>query len=50
MALKMDIKLYQRLGYTIMKRMDYTSDMVYKFRAAIKKYIVPLAEKLREKQ
>lgn len=50
MALKMGYKNYTELGYAIMKRMDYTSDMVDKFRAAIKKYIVPLAEKLREKQ
>lgn len=50
MALKMGYKNYIELGYARMKRMDYNIGMVTEFRENIKKYIVPLAEKLREKQ
>lgn len=49
-ALKMGYKNYTELGYILMKRMDYNKEMVNNFRANIKKYIVPLAEKFREKQ
>lgn len=50
MALKMGYKNYVELGYARMKRMDYNEEMVNRFRDNIKKYVVPLAEKLREKQ
>ncbi len=50
MAVKMGYKNYVELGYAKMKRMDYNEEMVNKFRENVKKYIVPLAEKLREKQ
>lgn len=50
MAVKMGYKNYVELGYARMKRMDYNEEMVNKFRENVKKYIVPLAEKLRDKQ
>ena len=50
MAIKMGYKNYKELGYARMKRMDYNETMVTGFRNDIKKYIVPLAEKLRHKQ
>jgi M3 family oligoendopeptidase len=50
MSHKMGYKNYVELGYARMKRMDYDEEMVNKFRENVKKYIVPLAEKLREKQ
>lgn len=50
MAIKMGYKNYKELGYARMKRMDYNETMVTGFRNDIKKYIVPLAEKLRLKQ
>ena len=50
MAIKMGYKNYKELGYARMKRMDYNEIMVTGFRKDIKKYIVPLAEKLRVKQ
>jgi M3 family oligoendopeptidase len=50
MAVKMGYKNYIELGYARMKRMDYNEEMVNKFRENVKKYIVPLAEKLRENQ
>ena len=49
-AIKMGYKNYKELGYARMKRMDYNEIMVTGFRNDIKKYIVPLAEKLRVKQ
>ena len=50
MGVKMGYKNYIELGYARMKRMDYNEEMVNRFRENVKKYIVPLAEKLREKQ
>ncbi len=50
MALKMGYKNFKELGYARMKRMDYDEKMVADFRDSIKKYFVPLAEKLRAKQ
>lgn len=50
MAVKMGYKNYIELGYARMKRMDYNEEMVNNFRENVKKYIVPLAEKLRENQ
>ena len=50
MAIKMGYKNYKELGYARMKRMYYNEIMVTWFRKDIKKYIVPLAEKLRVKQ
>ena len=50
MGVEMGYKNYIELGYARMKRMDYNEEMVISFRENVKKYIVPLAEKLREKQ
>ncbi|HMS65613.1 MAG TPA: M3 family oligoendopeptidase [Ignavibacteria bacterium] len=50
MSQKMNYKNYKELGYARMKRMDYNEEMVADFRKNIKKYIVPLAVKLRDKQ
>ncbi|MCY7363676.1 MAG: M3 family oligoendopeptidase, partial [Ignavibacteria bacterium] len=50
MAVKMGYKNFVELGYARMKRMDYNAEMVLKFREGIKKYFVPLADKLRVKQ
>lgn len=50
MAIKMGYKNFVELGYARMKRIDYNEEMVDKFRENVKKYIVPLASKLREKQ
>ncbi len=50
MGVKMGYKNYIELGYARMKRMDYNEEMVNRFRENVKKHIVPLAEKLREKQ
>ncbi len=50
MAKKLGFKNYIGLGYARMKRVDYNYEMVKQFRNNVKKYIVPLAVKLREKQ
>lgn len=50
MAVMMNHKNYIGLGYARMNRMDYDEKMVWDFRENVKKYIVPLSEKLREKQ
>ncbi len=50
MAVKMGYKNFIDIGYARMKRIDYTEKMVDKFRENIRKYLVPLASKLREKQ
>ena len=50
MAVKLGYKNFVELGYARMKRADYDYDMVEKFRKNIRKYIVPLASKLRKKQ
>lgn len=50
MALKMGYKNFIELGYARMMRMDYDEKMVWDFRENVKKYIVPLSIKLRERQ
>lgn len=50
MAIKMGAKNFVEVGYARMKRIDYDEAMVNRFRENIKKYIVPLAMKLRERQ
>jgi len=50
MAIKLGYKDYIELGYARMKRVDYDYKMVEQFRSNVRKYVVPLALKLREKQ
>lgn len=50
MGLKMGYKNFIELGYSRMQRIDYTEEMVDKFRENIKKYVVPVSMKLRERQ
>lgn len=50
MGLKMGYKNFIELGYARMQRLDYTEDMVDGFRENIKKYFVPVVNKLRERQ
>ena len=50
MGQKLGYSNFKELGYSRMERLDYNEDMVKKFRESIKKYIVPLSMKLREKQ
>lgn len=50
MALKLGYKNFVELGYVRMKRADYDYKMVEEFRKNIRKYFVPLALKLRQKQ
>ncbi|HRE41985.1 MAG TPA: M3 family oligoendopeptidase [Ignavibacteria bacterium] len=50
MARKLGFKNYLELGYARMKRTDYNSEDVKKFREAVLKYLVPLSNKLKQKQ
>lgn len=50
MGKKMGYKNFIELGYNWMQRMDYTKDMVQKFRQQIVDEIVPIATQLRERQ
>ncbi|MEO8446965.1 MAG: M3 family oligoendopeptidase, partial [bacterium] len=50
MAVKLGFKDFIEMGYARMKRIDYDFEMVKKFRENVKKYLVPLSVKLREKQ
>jgi len=50
MAEKMNYKNFIELGYARMERLDYDEKMVWDFRENVKKYLVPLSVKLREKQ
>jgi len=50
MSQKMGFKNYIELGYINMWRMDYTKEMVQKFRQQIVDEIVPIATQLRERQ
>ena len=50
MGQKLGYNNFKELGYSRMERLDYNEDMVKNFRESIKKYIVPLSMKLREKQ
>ncbi|MGM0836658.1 MAG: M3 family oligoendopeptidase [Bacillota bacterium] len=49
-AQKLGYKNFVELGYARMTRTDYDADMVAKFRDQVKEYIVPLTEKLKERQ
>jgi len=50
MAVKLGFRDFIEMGYARMKRIDYDFEMVKKFRENVKKYLVPLSVKLREKQ
>ena len=50
MGKKLGYEGYTTLGYYRMKRNCYTKDDVEKFRAAVRKYLVPVAEKIYRKQ
>ena len=50
MGRKLGYDGYTTLGYYRMKRNCYTKDDVEKFRAAVRKYLVPVAEKIYRKQ
>ncbi|HET7656891.1 MAG TPA: M3 family oligoendopeptidase [Bacillales bacterium] len=50
MAQKLGYENFVELGYARMERSDYNSEMVANFRKQVEKYIVPAAEKLRERQ
>jgi len=50
MAVKMGYKNYVELGYYRMGRIDYNADDVKKFRDYVKKYAVPIAAKLKQRQ
>ncbi|MHC6180033.1 M3 family oligoendopeptidase [Clostridium sp. JNZ X4-2] len=49
-AKKLGFKNFVELGYIRMKRSDYTPEMVSNFRNQVKKYLVPAASILYEKQ
>ncbi len=50
MALKMGHENFVALGYQWMQRFDYTEEMVADFRKWVVEIIVPIAQKLRQKQ
>lgn len=50
MARKLDYENYVGLGYANMNRTDYGPDEVANFRRQIREYIVPIAQKLYERQ
>ncbi|WP_420458627.1 M3 family oligoendopeptidase [Neolewinella sp.] len=50
MAHKLDYQNYVGLGYANMNRTDYGPDEVANFRRQIREYIVPIAQRLYEKQ
>ena len=50
MGRKLGYEGYTTLGYYRMKRNCYTKDDVENFRAAVRKYLVPVAEKIYRKQ
>ncbi|WP_129597972.1 M3 family oligoendopeptidase [Anaerophilus nitritogenes] len=50
MAQSMGYKNFVQLGYDRMLRVDYNQEMIENLRHKIKKYIVPLSNKLREEQ
>ncbi|MBM7622259.1 M3 family oligoendopeptidase [Bacillus tianshenii] len=49
-AQKLGYKNFVELGYARMTRTDYDAEMVAKFRDQVKEYIVPLTEKLMQRQ
>jgi len=50
MGAKLGYKTYTALGYARLSRTDYDADMVARFRDQVRTLIVPLAEKLKERQ
>lgn len=50
MATSLGFKNYVELGYVNMNRIDYNAEMVAKFRQQVADYIVPVANKLYERQ
>ena len=50
MATTLGFKNYVELGYIYMNRIDYNAEMVAKFRQQVADYIVPVANKLYERQ
>ena len=50
MAVTLGYKNYVELGYINMNRIDYNAEMVAKFRQQVVDYIVPVANKLYERQ
>jgi M3 family oligoendopeptidase len=50
MARKQGYKTFTELGYARLNRTDYNPEMVAMFRDQVHTYIVPLAEKLKERQ
>lgn len=50
MARKLGYRNFIEMGYARMLRSDYTPGMVANFREQVRKYIVPLATKLRKRQ
>ena len=50
MAVKLGYKNYVELGYIYMNRIDYNAEMVANFRQQVADYIVPVANKLYERQ
>ncbi len=49
-AKKLGFSNFVELGYVRMNRMDYNAKMVEGYREAVKRYLVPIATKLRERQ
>jgi M3 family oligoendopeptidase len=49
-AKKLGFSSFTELAYARLKRTDYDAEMVAKFRDQVKKHIVPLASKLKQKQ
>lgn len=50
MAKKMGLKNFVELGYLRMQRSDYNPEMVANYREQVRKHIVPLTSKIRQKQ
>lgn len=50
MATKMGLKNFVELGYLRMQRSDYNPEMVANYREQVRKHIVPLTSKIRQKQ
>jgi len=50
MARALDLPDYTELGYLQMQRVDYDRDDVERFRAEVRRVVVPLATRLREEQ
>lgn len=49
-AKKLGFETFTELGYARMSRSDYNAEMVARFREQVKEHIVPVAQKLKEKQ